>query len=176
MDVILVRHAVAMDREEAKGRGLLDRDRPLTDKGQWRMRRVARGLSKCIPDVSTLITSPFRRALETAEILQRQFKGTKLSETDALLPEADPTELAQLLAERSAQLDRPRSGARVAPPIVVGHEPHLSSWMSWALTGETSSSFELRKGGACLLRFEAAPGPRLGRLLWLLTPAVLRRL
>jgi hypothetical protein len=61
-------------------------------------------------------------------------------------------------------------------PILVGHEPHLSSWLSWCLTGDTASITELRKGSAYMLRFEAAPGPKLGRLRWLVTSALLRRL
>jgi phosphohistidine phosphatase len=166
VDVVVVRHAVAMDRDEALKSGMLDRDRPLTDKGESRMRKAARGLAECVPEVSIIITSPLRRAVETGKILQRQFKGTKLSETDALLPEAAPEELAQLLAEQS----------NGSPPVVVGHEPHLSSWLSWCLAGDTTIALELAKGGAYMLRFEAAPGPKLGRLLWLVTPAVLRRL
>jgi phosphohistidine phosphatase len=166
MDIILVRHAIALDRDEAKSLGMLDRDRPLTPKGQGRMRRVARGLAEYVPEVSELITSPLRRAVETAAILQKQFKGVKVSEHQALLPEAEPAELARLLGE--TQL--------AGTALVVGHEPHLSSWASWCLTGDVRGLFELRKGGACLLRFEEAPGPAKGRLLWLLTPAALRRL
>jgi phosphohistidine phosphatase len=166
VDVIVVRHAAAMDREEARGAGLLDRDRPLTAKGHSRMRRAARGLRELVPDAGSIITSPFRRAMETALTLQRHFKGAQLLETDALLPEAAPEDLARFLLEMGP----------AAPPILVGHEPHLSAWLSWCLTGEGTTAFELRKGGAYMLRFEAAPGPKLGRLVWLFTPAVLRRL
>jgi phosphohistidine phosphatase len=166
VDVVVVRHAIAMEREEAQSSGVLDRDRPLTAKGHSRMRRAARGLRKCVPEASAIITSPLRRAVETALTLQRRFKGANIVETDALLPEAAPEEIAKLLAEMGA----------VAPPILVGHEPHLSAWLSWCVTGDATSAFELRKGGAYMLRFEAAPGPKLGQLVWLLTPAVLRRL
>lgn len=157
-----------MNREEARSSGMLDRDRPLTAKGQAGMRKVARGLSRCIPDAAVLITSPIRRAVETAVILQREFKGAKLLESDMLLPDAPPEELATYLAETAES-----SGAL---PLLVGHEPHLSGWLSWCLTGDAGSAFELRKGGAYMLRFEAAPGPKLGHLAWLLTPGVLRRL
>lgn len=166
MDVILVRHAVALDRAEAIAMGMLDRDRPLTPKGSSRMQRAARGLAKRAVDVSTVLTSPLLRAVETAEILQKQYKGSRLSETDTLLPEADPAWLAELLA----------GGAASSPALVVGHEPHLSCWAGWCLTGQPRAVFELRKGGACLLRFEDTPGPNKAKLLWLLTPIVLRRL
>ncbi len=166
MDVILVRHAIALDREEAKDLGMLDRDRPLTTKGRSRMKRGARGLAKLAPLVSALITSPLRRAVETAEVLQKRYDALPLSETDALLPEADPAALAHVIAE---------SGFG-SPVLVVGHEPHLSSWVGWCLTGDPGGCLELGKGGACLLRFDGTPGSAQGRLLWLLTPAHLRQL
>jgi phosphohistidine phosphatase len=166
MDLLIVRHGIALDREEAKSRGLLDRDRPLTKEGHARMRRGARGLASRIPELSTVLTSPLRRAVETAEILQEQYKGARQVETEALLPETAPATLAELLG----------GGAFESPVALVGHEPHLSSWVSWCLTGDTRAVIQLRKGGACLLRFDGAPGPSQGRLLWLVTPSILRRL
>lgn len=166
MDVLVIRHAIALDRDEAKGRGMLDRDRPLTKQGQARMRRAARGIAARTPDVWALFTSPLRRAVETGEVLRERYKGVRQIQTEALLPEAEPTALAELLGE----------GTLESPVAVVGHEPHLSSWVSWCLTGDPRGILQLRKGGACLVRFDGAPGPGRGRLLWLLTPAILRRL
>ena len=166
MDVLVVRHALAMDRDEAKAAGMLDRDRPLTKKGRTRMKRAARGLGKLIPSVSAVITSPLRRAVETADVLRSQYEDVRQVEIEALLPDREPGELAQFLAD----------GAFESPVLVIGHEPHLSRWVSWGLAGEPLVLLELRKGGACLLRFEGDPGSRAGRLLWLLTPTMLRRL
>jgi phosphohistidine phosphatase len=86
--------------------------------------------------------------------------------SDALLPGAEPDALARELQQRA-------SAGVIA---LVGHEPHLSGWVSWCLTGSTDGILQLRKGGACLLHFDDIVGPRRGRLLWLMTPAVLRRL
>lgn len=166
MDVLVIRHAVAMERDEAKSRGMLDRDRPLTKQGQTRLRRAARGIAARTPDVSALFTSPLRRAVETSEVLGERYKGVRQIQTDALLPEAEPAALAELL----------EGGASQSTVAVVGHEPHLSSWVSWCLTGEVRGILQLRKSGACLLRFDGAPGPSQARLLWLLTPSILRRL
>jgi phosphohistidine phosphatase len=166
MDILIVRHAISMDRTEAMTLGMLDRDRPLTQRGRARMKRAARGIAALVPGVGTLITSPLRRAVQTAEILARPYKGLTAVQSDTLLPEADPAGLAELFAETPVE----------ATALVVGHEPHLSGWISWCLCGEARSVLALKKGGACLLRFEAAPGPARGRLLWLSTPSVLRRL
>jgi phosphohistidine phosphatase len=166
MDVILVRHAIALDRDEATRLGMTDRERPLTAPARSRMLRTARGLATRVPNVSLLLTSPLRRAAATAEILQKQYKALRRWETNALLPDADPTELAPLLADEPFQ----------STVLAVGHEPHLSCWAGWCLTGDPRGFLELRRAGACGLRFENGLGPSQARLLWLLTPAVLRRL
>ena len=166
MDVLVVRHAVAVDKAEAQRQGMLDRDRPLTKAGRTSIQRVTRGLVTRVPAVTVLITSPWRRALETAESLCRPYRGLRPVASEALLPGAEPQALARELQQHA-------SAGVIA---LVGHEPHLSSWVSWCLTGSTDGILELRKGGACLLRFEDTVGPRCGRLLWLMTPGVLRRL
>jgi phosphohistidine phosphatase len=165
VDVLVVRHAVALDKDEAKRLGVPDADRPLTSEGRRRMKRVARGLVRSIPSLSVVFTSPWRRALETAGLLGARLDGVRSVKTDALLPDAEPETLAQLLADTAAD-----------SIAIVGHEPHLSGWVGWCLTASTSALVELRKGGACLLRFEDAPGPGCGKLLWLMTPALLRKL
>jgi phosphohistidine phosphatase len=181
VDVLVVRHAIALDKDEANELGVADADRPLTKDGRRRMRSVARGLSRSAPKVSALFTSPLRRAVETAAVLRARFKCLEAAESDALLPDAQPEALAQCLAEYLA------GSPAVASVAVVGHEPHLSNWVSWCLTerqtrvepgpvNQLRSLLELRKGGACLLRFEDVPGPSLGKLIWLMTPAVLRQL
>jgi phosphohistidine phosphatase len=166
LDVLVVRHAIALDRDEANELGVPDAERPLTKDGRRRMTRVARGLAQCVPNISALYSSPWRRAVETADLLRARFKGLQTVESDALLPDAEPEALSECLA-------RTPNAALVA---VVGHEPHLSRWVSWCLTGARSPILALRKGGACLVRFEDTAGPSRGKLLWLMTPAVLRQL
>jgi phosphohistidine phosphatase len=163
MDVMIVRHAIAVDREEATVHGMADRDRPLTKKGRERARRAFKRLAKRTPALVSLLTSPLARAVQTAELVGKAF-DIGYEETTALLPDAAPSELAELLAE----------DAGVSPVAVVGHEPHLSQWVGWALTGKARSVVELRKAGACLVRFEDAPRPGQGRLVWLSPPSLSR--
>jgi phosphohistidine phosphatase len=59
---------------------------------------------------------------------------------------------------------------------IVGHEPHLSGLVTWLMTGQIDSRLELKKGAACLLRFERAPGEGEATLRWALTPSQLRDL
>lgn len=166
MDVLVVRHGVALDRVEAESQGVTEAERPLTAEGQRRTKGVARGLSKRVPEVAVLISSPLLRARQTAELLRERYRGLGCIETEALLPDAEPRALEQVLNAHGSQ------------PVVavVGHEPHLSGWVGWSLTGEQRSIVDLRKGGACLLRFDGAVAAGAGRLHWLLTPALARRL
>lgn len=166
MEVLVVRHAPALDKDEASQQGMADRDRPLTTEGATRMKRIARALASRVPEVSVLVTSPWRRAVETGDLLQKAYGRFQRFETEALVPGAEP---GALVAELSAY---------AADPVVavVGHEPHLSGWVSWCLTGSLEALVELRKGGACLLRFREGLGAGRARLLWLMTPAILRRL
>jgi phosphohistidine phosphatase len=97
-------------------------------------------------------------------LLQKAYAWCQRIESDALVPGAEPDALAEELT------------AHAAAPVValVGHEPHLSGWVSWCLTGSPEPIIELRKGGACLLRFGETIGSARARLLWLMTPSVLR--
>ena len=166
MQLIVVRHGIALEHDKAAERNMIDRDRPLTAKGRSRMKRAARGLAKRFPRALTLVTSPLRRAIETAEILGKAYGGIEHTDTPALLPDADPAELAAFLAESASE----------SPVAVVGHEPHLGRFIGWSLIGEPHTFVDLRKGAACLLHFEDAPGPGKGKLVWLAQSALLRRL
>ena len=172
MDVLVVRHAISQDKDEAQALGVPDAERALTKDGQRRMKQVARGLARSITNLSAVFSSPWRRAAETADLLRARFQGLARLESDALLPDAPPEALAEYLSGYS-------QSASVA---VVGHEPQLSQWVSWCLVGlrdpllQPRSILQLRKAGACLLRFDDRPGPSLGQLIWLMTPGVLREL
>jgi phosphohistidine phosphatase len=164
--VLVVRHAIALDKAEAQRVGMPDSERPLTREGRERMKAVARGLGKRVPDVSVIFTSPWLRATETAELLRRRYSEIGWVQSEALLPGAEPSALASALSEHGYD----------GVLAVVGHEPHLSGWVSWCLTGDTRPILELRKGGACLLRFPTdVVAPAQAQLLWLTTPGIARR-
>ena len=59
---------------------------------------------------------------------------------------------------------------------VVGHDPHLGIFVSWALTGLQESFVELKKGSSCMLRFDDDLKPGRAKLVWLLQPGQLRAL
>lgn len=167
MELLVIRHAIAEDRRAWIAEGRDDAERPLTREGRRRMRRAARGLRRIVPELPLLACSPLMRARETAMIVNAAYDGTPAGEeTPVLLPGAPLTDFLPWLATR-------REHGLVG---VVGHDLHLSSLVSWLLTGRARPLLELRKGAACLLSFEHRIGSGAACLRWLLQPSQLRRL
>jgi phosphohistidine phosphatase len=161
MELLLVRHAIALPRDPLAGDDAL---RPLTRRGRRRMRRAARGLRMLVPGVDLICSSPLVRARETAAILGLLYQDAERLESGALAPGAGAEAVVELLREHSEH----------DAVALVGHEPDLSELGSWLCAGVSRSVLELRKGAACLIAFESAPGAARGRLLWSLPPRVLR--
>ncbi len=164
--LLIVRHAIAQDRDEALKQRLPDAERPLTGKGKKRMRRVAAGLRHAAGPLGLILSSPLRRAQQTAAILQDEYPDTPLTLSDTLSPGQSVNTLATKLAETG----NPRTLA------VIGHEPDLSQLIATLLCGQTGAAIQLKKGGAALLTFTDRIASGQGRLLWLLTPGQLRTL
>jgi len=165
MKLLVIRHALAETRAEFARSGRHDDFRPTTAEGRKRMRRVAAGLQRLVPDVGLIATSPLVRAVETAGIVAEAFPGAERQTIQELAPDHQLPAFLAWLRARSA----------TATAAVVGHEPHLSHLVSWLLAGRFSSFVVLKKGGACLLEFVAEPAAGEARLLWHLPPSLLRR-
>lgn len=166
MRILLVRHAIAEDREAWAERSDDDGLRPLTDDGKEKMRRAARGLAVLEPGVNLLASSPLVRARETAEILAAAWGGKEISITSHLAPAADRRALQAWLARR-------RVGETVA---LVGHEPDLGDLAAAWLAGSSGSFLAFKKGGAALIEFSGGPGAGTGVLRWFVTPGQLREI
>lgn len=162
MRIYLVRHAIAVARGTKHYPG---DDRPLTPRGVARMKRNAQGIRRLRLKPDSLLHSPLLRARDTAAILVRALDDAPApTETDELLPDADPAGILALIRR-----------ARLGPNVMlVGHEPHLGL-LAALLTGSAGPPLLFRKGG--MARIDAGePSPGAGRLVWLLTPRLLRTL
>ena len=143
MDIWLLRHAVA---EEASATGR-DADRGLTPDGLRRAERVARGLAALEPSIELVLTSPYRRARQTAEPAARALGCAQdLRETRALEPERDPREvLEEVRAEEADGV------------LLVGHEPHLGVLLG-LLVAEGRAALPLKKAAAAWVALEGGSG------------------
>lgn len=161
MQLLIIRHAIAVPRGTP---GIPDEDRPLTPEGEQKFREAAEGLAKLVDRPDALLTSPWRRAKQTAAIAAAAWGRLEPEETAALASGS--------FEEQAAVLDRYPRDATVA---VVGHEPWVSELLARLLGTRHDARLEFKKGGAALVD---VPG-RLaggGSLVFYLPPKVLRRL
>ena len=161
MKLLIVRHAIAMEKNEFVGNDDL---RPLTLEGIRKMKKNARGLETLVERPSLLVSSPLTRAVQTAELLQTVWEGLEILICESLRPNSKPQALATWINER---LDAGRELV-----TLTGHEPHLSEVIQWM----TGGRIELKKGGACLIEFDDRIAKSAGVLKWLVTPQILRSL
>jgi phosphohistidine phosphatase len=164
MHLLIIRHAIAEDRDDFAKTGKPDDLRPLTADGRSKMIHCAEGLREIAPEISVLASSPLTRARETAEIVADEYGIDIRATTEALVPGAPLSAFIDWIGDRADQ------------PVVavVGHEPHLSELATWLISGVEKSHLELKKGGACLISFKGAPKKGSGTLEWALHPSHLR--
>ena len=132
VDLVLLRHGIAEDRIGGRDHP----ERALTVVGRQRTQAVVETLVARGLQLDRLITSPYRRALETAELALQAGLAPVLDTDDRLCPDASPEELMAEL--------RGRVG-------LVGHEPDLST-LACDLLGMAHGSLLLRKAGLVQLR------------------------
>ncbi len=86
MHLLIIRHAIAEDRDSFAGSGKSDDLRPLTDEGRAKMELGAAGLRALLPDITLLAASPLTRAQQTAEIVGKEYGLEIGATTDSLRP------------------------------------------------------------------------------------------
>ena len=162
-DLYIVRHGIAV---EPGTPGIPDDERPLTPKGEKRMRQIARGLSELNLKLDRILTSPLPRAQKTAEIIADELKAEELLETANELKAGTSAEsIAHWLDGRSEQT-----------LMIVGHNPTLSDLLSLLVLGTTQTMIcDLKKGGIAALT-KSSPENERYEVAWLAPPRLLRGL
>lgn len=165
MELFVIRHAIA--EPLGKENEFSDEMRRLTFEGLNRMREVVKGLVKLGIEFDLILTSPLKRAIETAEIVGSAAGLTKreIKQSGNLAPGASAEEL-------SAEI---KGLAGVESIALIGHQPDLGGFISRIIHSDaTSLSIQLKKGSVCCLNVtETVPRLR-GDLVWLMTPRQLR--
>lgn len=163
MDLYIVRHAAAHGRDPDRWPD--DSERPLTREGEESFRSASRGLARIAPRADALISSPYRRAWRTAEVLS-ELEGWPPPEATPVLEPTLPPEKAAV--ELAAYGD-------AEAVAVVGHRPGLHELAAYLLTGSAvGAEINIKKGGVLCVRFDGGVEPGAGELRWLITPAMLR--
>jgi phosphohistidine phosphatase len=164
IELYIIRHGLAGEH----GTYANDHDRPLTDEGRAKTKRVAQRLKDLGIRFDLMQTSPLVRAQQTAELLQGL--SDRLEVCADLAPggnfDAWITGLAQW-----RQVGRRQAGTQLA---IVGHEPALSEWAERLLWGSVRHQLILKKAGVIGLLLPEKESP-IGRsqLFWFTPPKYL---
>ena len=158
MYLYLMRHANAgLKRENPT----LDAKRGLIKEGKEQCMLMARTLSAIGVHVDVIVSSPLKRALQTA-----QFVGTELGYeakveiSQALGPNADYVAFQQMLLRYSN-----REGV-----LAVGHNPNIFQFLGKLVTSNGGAALRMRKSSIARLDMDQRPP----RLEWLIDPRICR--
>ena len=163
LELYFLRHGLAAGK---RGREPADEDRPLTPQGLDEMREVARGLRRMKLSFDVIVSSPYRRARQTAEVVADILKfGKKVRLSEALLPGAHWEDFSNLLEELDAD----------ERALFVGHQPTLGRLVSKLISGGDGFSIDLRKGGLARVDTSELGTGVLNELVFLLAPKHISR-
>lgn len=162
MILYLMRHGIAEDIAPAGG----DAERKLTERGTLRTALVARGLKRLGLSFGRIVSSPYVRAFETAEIVARVTGHDRDILTDArLVPSATFESVSDLIVEH----------ADVESLLFTGHEPNLGHVIGGLISGGRLD-FEVRKASVTAIELRRMRRPVSGSLLWTITPKIFESL
>ena len=161
MNLYLMRHAIAADADE----NTQDNQRALTEKGRKKLGKIARNLEKLELTFDLILTSPYLRARQTADVVADTLgiKPGLVLESDNLTPLGFGDKLVDEITAREP----------LQSLLIVGHEPCLSQLIGMLLAGDASLSIDMKKAGLCKLTIENLSYGRCATLEWLMTPAQL---
>ncbi len=154
MILYLMRHASA---GIARGNPLLDAKRGLVKEGKDQCMLMARVLSALKIQVDVIVSSPLKRALQTAQFVSTELGyDFKVDVSPALGLNASYADFQALLAKHAD-----RDGV-----LVVGHNPNLFQFLGHMITGNGGAAIRMRKGSIARVDMDHHPP----RLQWLIDP------
>ncbi|MDQ6707598.1 MAG: phosphohistidine phosphatase SixA [Acidobacteriota bacterium] len=156
MEIYILRHGIAEDEKP----GTPDPQRALTKEGKEKLESVLQRAGDAGVNPSVILTSPYLRALQTAEMAARILKHeTEAVRTDSLVPGSSPEAVWNEIRDRRTE----------AQLLLAGHEPLLSHLVSYLLSAP-SLQMEFKKGALVRIDVEGFRGEPHGVLKWILTP------
>lgn len=159
MNIYFLRHASADKRMVSSSK---DDRRPLDEEGILQARYIGRMLAGLDTQVEQIVSSPLKRALQTASLVANELAfEIAIQLDDALRPDAD-------LEHFQVMLSRYRKYESV---MVVGHNPSLTEFLSKTISGGSGAThIDFKKGAVAKVEITG----RNGTLHWLVTPKIAR--
>lgn len=154
MQVYLLRHGIAEEGAE-----LDDASRALTPEGRKKLQQVLRALAKAEVAPSLIVSSPLKRAVQTAAMAKSllHYNGAVL-QSAALAPNATPE---QVWKELRLHHEKPAV-------LLVGHNP-LFSDLARYLLDSPHLRLDFKKGAMMRVDIERVSTPPAGILRWYIT-------
>lgn len=162
MIIYFLRHASAGQKRSNQKQ---DEKRPLDKQGIEQARSVGRALANLDAQVDAIISSPLKRATQTAALVANELGSEeKIQLHTALRPDAQFESFREMLQRYS----------KLEAIMVVGHNPTLTEFCSLLLTaGLDDNVVDLKKGAVARVEYS---GKRNGVLQWCLTPKIVKSL
>ena len=156
MEIYILRHGIAEDAPP----GQPDSERALTSDGRKKLRSVLRTAASAGVAPSLILTSPYKRALQTAQLAAEilEYKGDLLR-TKALEPSSAPKTVWDEI-----RVHKDEDGI-----LLAGHEPLFSRLMAYLL-GSPNLQVDFKKGAIACIELDRFPAEPHGVLRWILTP------
>jgi len=167
LELYLLRHGDA-GRRTAIAAG--QDDLPLTIAGKQEIAVLARSLKHLNLKFDAIISSPLKRAIQTAKIIAKALVMEKrISIWNELVPEGN----------RSKLYNRLNQHTRESTILMVGHQPYLTNIicdMIFQKRVNQVGQINLKKAGLAKIRVISLIPNTSGELRWLLTPRILKSL
>src|SRR2546423_430514 len=130
MNIFLLRHGIAV--EAGTGGFNKDSERTLTPKGERKLWQVADAMAALELSFSTILTSPYVRARQTADIIVEALDAKRKLET---IEDLTPGGSAKKVIDHI-------NGLKPVPEnvLLVGHEPFMSEFISLLISGESHAA------------------------------------
>lgn len=161
MKLYLVRHGIATQR--LSGNVVNDAQRPLTEEGRSETKQVAIGLKRLGIKPDWVVSSPLKRAIETAEIIAETFNiSDKLQISEALCPGSSVSELFKSIKDLKPSNE----------VFLVGHEPDIGRLAACLLWAGPELDLPFKKAGVCRLDITSMPPTAPATLKWFITPKI----
>ncbi len=136
MELYLIRHGLAGDRQDYER----DEERPLTPKGEIKTEKIAQRLQGIGVHFDLILSSPLKRAEQTAQILLAAGLGDRLETHPCLAPDG-------LLQDWLNWLSHDHYNQSQSCIALVGHQPNLGDWAESLVWGDIQNKLILKKGG-----------------------------
>lgn len=163
MELFILRHGKAEQRSSTIKS---DSNRKLTEEGKKEIEDIANAFLSLKIKFDYVISSPLKRAKQTAEIILKKYKDISLIEWNELKPESKKDSLFEKLSSFKIN----------SAILLVGHEPFLSSMIGEIISGDNGCRVVLKKGGLAKINLSSFKPKISGELLWLITPKQIKKM